>query len=255
MTLDRFLKVAAGGALIGTILAALISLAEASDTQKVNLSGGLPLRELSITKVDQSRVMLLSGKVDDELVDGLIMELRRLGKSAKKPAYLVIDSPGGSVAAGFDFIHMLQAVKDDLGLRLTCIITSKAYSMAAIIQSFCSTTYALPTASLMYHQAYYGVEGRVEDIRRRVAFTEAQLREYEIMLSAQLGISYESYTNIRKEELWMTAREAAEYGFIDGFVKSFYYEVEVKKPPPFFGIFGFIDYLQELTMWGFNVVH
>ena len=57
-------------------------------------------------------------------------------------------------------------------------------------------------------------------------------------LAKQLGISYDAYVALRRDERWLTADEAVEMGFADALIDNFYYEVEPPADNPFTLFFG-----------------
>ena len=232
------------------IAAVLIALpAQSSDTQQVNLQGGLPVKNKSLTKVDSSRVMVLEGVVQNSNMDALSAQLKELAKSPKKPAYLDINSPGGSVRAGLRFIETMIGAKAETGLKVTCVITEAAYSMAAVIAAYCHDTWMLPGADMMFHGASYGVKGEAEDIANMVAFMNRWLVAMERELAHQLGLSYGEFRHARGRELWLTAFDASRLGFVNGITRYFYHDAEA--PELTFSLFDLlfqndVEYITEV---------
>lgn len=68
----------------------------------------------------------------------------------KKYVNILIDSPGGSVYAGWDFMSTMQQVKAS-GTRLDCYVTGMAASMAFQILNYCDNRYALPYSTVLWH--------------------------------------------------------------------------------------------------------
>jgi len=229
-----------------------VRIGQASDLTKVNLKGTNKIMTSKITRVDQSRVMVLEGQTTAWRMEGLTKKLKELSKTPAKGAYLVIDSPGGSIMAGQKFINAMQAAKASTGLKVTCIITGTAYSMAAVIMSYCLRTLALPTAHIMFHEASYGVQGPARQVKLAVIRSEAMLKQWETELSKQLRISYAQYKALTFNELWMTIDVAVQHGFVDGKISTFHYTVEPEKEPNGLGfLFGSTDYFKTAEEEGF----
>lgn len=212
----------------------LSTSAIASDLTKVNLSNFAELKTVSIPNPNQDRIMLLLTNINNSSIDPLVTQVKKLAKTPKEPAYLVVDSHGGSLSAGQKFIDVMVGAKKTRGLKITCVVTHNALSMAAILVSYCHKTIMTPNSIMMFHEAAYGVEGPATRIRTYVAFTDKYLKGFERRLAKQLGITYEKYLEIRRDEFWLTADEAVELGFADALIDTFYYDIE----PPKEAIFG-----------------
>lgn len=210
----------------------------ASDTVKVDLNSKKPVVNKTILNVDSDRVMVLKGPVENANMNALVKQLKELAENPKKPAYLDIDSPGGSVLAGLNFIEAMQDLKKSKGLKVTCVVRRAAYSMAAAIAMYCHETYMMPFSDLMFHGASYGVSGPADIIFKRVMHITLWLRELESELARQLGLPLATFLHIRQPELWLLPKRASELGFVNGIIRSFYHEAEPPKVPQRFFIFG-----------------
>ena len=77
-----------------------------------------------------------------------------------KPIDIVIDSPGGSVFAGFQFVNAMEEVKG-MGVQIRCFVNGIAASMAFQIFVHCSERHALGRSFLLWHGVRTGVRGPV----------------------------------------------------------------------------------------------
>ena len=75
--------------------------------------------------------------------------------SKQKTINVVIDSPGGSVYAGWYFISTIQQAQAS-GVVIDCYVSGMAASMAFQILSFCDGKYSLPYAMLLWHPVRAG---------------------------------------------------------------------------------------------------
>lgn len=199
-----------------------------SDITKVDLNKTRPLITKSLVNVNQNRILLLTSNVTPESVNPLVSEIKNLAKNPKEPIYLVIDSNGGSLDAGQKLIDTMRGAKSAHGLKTICIVIDDAFSMAAVISAYCHQTFMMPNSALMFHEAAYGIQAPASIIESYVKFNKKFLGGFEKRLAKQLGITYEKYVELRRDELWLTADEAVEQGFADGLIENFYYEVEPK---------------------------
>ncbi len=63
---------------------------------------------------------------------------------------IVIDSPGGSVVAGMEFVNLMATAKAQ-GSRIRCYVTNVAASMAFQILTQCNERYAQPGSLMLWH--------------------------------------------------------------------------------------------------------
>lgn len=206
------------------VLALLLSInsALASDTAKLKVDGVTRVREINLI-LPPDRTAFLRGRVDESSARPLIKQLQDFAAISNKPIYLLINSPGGSVVDGMEIVNTMRAIKTLLGIRITCVIESEAFSMAAIIQAFCSQTYAQQNSAIMFHQAKYSVQGETAQVLSRVLFITEYLEQINAEVAAQMGIDPAEYRQRILVEWWMTANTAASIGLVDGIVKNLYY--------------------------------
>lgn len=77
-------------------------------------------------------------------------QLVKMVRSGKKNILIRINSPGGVLDDGMDFVKVMRAAQTQ-GVRFTCVIDGQAMSMALIIFSECDTRRAVFGSKLMWH--------------------------------------------------------------------------------------------------------
>ena len=85
------------------------------------------------------RVVDLQGGVKLSGMRAAQKSMLELDAQSDEPIWLRINSPGGSVAAGLVLLDTMQAIDSPV----YCVVESRAYSMGAIILTFCEKRYAL----------------------------------------------------------------------------------------------------------------
>jgi ATP-dependent Clp protease, protease subunit len=186
----------------------------------------LPLKPSPLTKVDKvnidpERLTILKGPIDMNSSHNLVEDLRELDlNDPKKPIYLVIDSPGGLVRGGEDIIEEMQS----LDSPLICIIDRAAYSMAAIISTYCPTLYVYKFATIMFHEASYGIDGNETNIKVRQAAIQKDLNQLHADVAKNLGLSLKDYKAKIHDEWWMVADEAVKMGFATAVLDKLKYD-------------------------------
>lgn len=209
--------------LVGILLICGVSFA--SNTTKVNLKGKAKIKYLETIDVDTERTLVLRGEVNAYVINALTEQFhQKIEEDSNKDVYLVIDTPGGSIIDGMKFINLMKAADKKFGIKTICIVEDQAYSMGAVIMAFCDKTYMTKFASLMFHEAAYGVRGMEYHVTKRHKFITEQLDIFRKDISKQLGISVKDYQkHIEYLETWWTSEKASQYGLIDGILDYFYY--------------------------------
>jgi ATP-dependent Clp protease, protease subunit len=205
----------------------------ASDITKVNLKGTNKVKNYKLI-IDSTRAVVLKGVVQEANITAIKTSLISFKEAdPKKPVYIIINSPGGNVIDGFELITLIKSI----GIPTYCAIESEAFSMAAILSQYCTKTYIHKYGALMFHEAAYSMEGSASQIDTRVKFMNNYLYTLETDLALQMGISYDKYVELRSKEWWITAKEAAKFGLVDGVLDELYYTAQPPKKE--FSFFGF----------------
>lgn len=149
----------------------------------------------------------------DESVSKLTAEI--LEKDAKlpkgEPIYLFIDSPGGSVTAGMDFIQGMTS----LGREIKTISSFSA-SMAFMTVQSLGERIVLPFGVLMSHRAKGGIQGQFPgEIDTRYVFWKTYLEHVSKLAADRLNLSVEQYELKHYDEWWTHGSQAIKEGTAD----------------------------------------
>lgn len=168
----------------------------------------------------KERIIFLGGEVSDVTADLIVAQLLFLeAEDPDKDIQIYINSPGGSVSAGFAIFDTMQYIKPDV----STICVGRAASMGAFLLAAGTKgkRFALPNADVMIHQPLGGAQGQAEDIyiqATKIIQVRQQINE---ILAERTGQPLEKIAKDTDRDFYMTATEAVEYGIID--------EVIVKK--------------------------
>lgn len=169
-----------------------------------------------------SRRIFLSDAVDDESSNKIIRQLWYLEIiDPGKPILFVINSPGGSIDAGFaiwDQVKMITA-------PVTTLITGIAASMGSIL-SLCAAPkrrFATPHARVMIHQPRImgAIQGQATDLEiqaKEMIKTRATLVNIYVKQTGKDAATIEKAID---RDTWMTAEEALKFGLLDGIINNF----------------------------------
>ena len=167
----------------------------------------------------KERIIFLDGEVTDESASVIVAELLFLeSEDPGKDISLYINSPGGSVTAGWAIYDTMQYIKCDVAT----ICIGMAASMGAFLLAGGAKgkRQALPNAEVMIHQPSGGARGQASEIEieaERIIRIKKKLNEY---LAANTGQPLEVIERDTDRDHWMTAQEAVSYGLIDSVVEK-----------------------------------
>ena len=167
----------------------------------------------------KDRIIFLGEEVNDATASLVVAQLLFLeSEDPTKDIYLYINSPGGSVTAGFAIYDTMNYIKCDV----STICIGMAASMGAFLLSGGTKgkRLALPNAEIMIHQPSGGARGQATEIRivaEEILKTRKKLNE---ILAANTGRTFEQLEVDTERDNYMTAQEALEYGLIDRIVEN-----------------------------------
>ena len=167
----------------------------------------------------KDRIIFLGEEVNDATASLVVAQLLFLeSEDPTKDIYLYINSPGGSVTAGFAIYDTMNYIKCDV----STICIGMAASMGAFLLSGGTKgkRLALPNAEIMIHQPSGCARGQETEIRivaEEILKTRKKLNE---ILAANTGRTFEQLEVDTERDNYMTAQEALEYGLIDRIVEN-----------------------------------
>lgn len=170
----------------------------------------------------RARRIFLSGAVEEESAKEIIEKLWYLElESPKKPILFVINSPGGSVDAGWAIWDQIKMITSPV----KTLITGLAASMGSVLSLVAAKghRYCTPNARIMIHQPMIGgvIRGQATDLEihaKEILKTKSQLIDLYV---AQTGKSREVIEDAIDRDKWFSAQEALEFGLLDGIVESY----------------------------------
>ncbi|MEO6850239.1 MAG: ATP-dependent Clp protease proteolytic subunit [Mucilaginibacter sp.] len=177
-------------------------------------------RELRVAQMDvfsrlmMDRIIFLGAAVDDNIANIIQAQLLFLQSAdPKKDIQMYINSPGGSVYAGFGIYDTMHLISPDVAT----ICTGMAASMAAVL--LCSGAAgkraALSHSRIMLHQPSGGVQGPASDIEITAREVLRVKRELYEIIAKHSGQEYQKVHDVSDRDFWMIAGEAKEFGIID----------------------------------------
>ncbi len=167
----------------------------------------------------KDRIIFLGEEVNEVTAGLVVAQLLFLeAEDPDKDIQLYINSPGGSVTAGWAIYDTMQYIKCDV----STICIGMAASMGAFLLAGGTKgkRYALPNAEIMIHQPLGGAQGQATEIEiaaKHILQTKERLNK---ILAANTGQPLEVVAADTERDNWKTAEEAKEYGLIDCVITS-----------------------------------
>lgn len=164
----------------------------------------------------KDRIVMLNGPVTDESSNAIIAQFLFLSNDdPKSDIQFYINSPGGSVSAGFGIVDTMRFLRCEVAT--TCI--GMAASMGAILLSAGTKgkRSVLPNSQVMLHQPLIGgvLQGQATDLAIEAQhMLRIRDRMYKLM-SQWTGKTVETIHRDFDRNKWLFAEEAVEYGCAD----------------------------------------
>ena len=124
-----------------------------------------------------------------------------------QPIYLVLNTPGGSVGAGNQFIDFVKRLK-----RPVHTVVIFAASMGYQITQELNTRYIVPSGTLMSHRgSISGISGQIPgELNARLRMIEDILEGMNVRASKRVSMSLKDYQAAIVNELWVSGQQAVD---------------------------------------------
>ncbi len=162
----------------------------------------------------RERIIFLGTPVDDMVANLIVAQLLLLdSENPEKDIMLYINSPGGSVTAGFAIFDTMQHIRADV----STICLGQAASMGAFLLAAGAKgkRMALPHSRVLIHQPLGGAQGQATDIEIQAAEIIRIKKSLNEILAKNTGQSIKKIEKDTDRDYIMTPEEALEYGMID----------------------------------------
>ena len=166
----------------------------------------------------KDRIIFIDGEIFDVTADLVVAQLLFLqSQDPDRDIQLYINSPGGSVTAGLAIYDTMQYVRPDI--QTVCL--GQAASMGALLLAAGThgKRFALPSARVLIHQPWGGVQGQAADI----SIQARELIRLKKMIIHYFAIHARKEDEVIASDLerdyYMSSDEARGYGLIDRVMK------------------------------------
>ena len=181
--------------------------------------GGRQVSYDLFSRLLKDRIVLLFSEITDDLACTVVGQLLFLeAQDPDKDITIYINSPGGSVSAGFAIYDTIKNLK----CNVSTICVGSAFSMGAFLLSAGTKgkRYGLPNCQVMIHQVIGTVGGQASDMLIATNFAKRTKDRINKILAENTGKDIDTITLDTERDNWMYAEDALAYGIIDGIVEG-----------------------------------
>jgi len=167
----------------------------------------------------KDRIVILGYPVNDDVANLITAQFLFLeSEDPEKEISFYINSPGGSVTAGFAIYDTMQFIKP--AVSTLCI--GQAASMAAVLllAGAKGRRYALPHSRIMIHQPLGGAQGQATDIDIQAREIMRIREELNNIIVTHTGQNLRKIEKDTDRDMFLTPEQAVEYGLIDEVIVS-----------------------------------
>lgn len=162
----------------------------------------------------RERIVFLGTAVDDMVSNVIVAQLLLLdSENPEKDVMLYINSPGGSVTAGFAMYDTMNHIRADVNT----ICLGQAASMGAFLLSSGTKgkRLALPHSRILIHQPLGGAQGQASDIAIQAAEITRMKRILNEILAKNTDQPLKKIEKDTDRDYIMSAEEGVSYGIVD----------------------------------------
>jgi len=163
----------------------------------------------------KDNVIFLGQAIDDNVANLVIAQMLFLeAENPEKDIFLYINSPGGSVSAGFAIYDTMQYVKPDVATM--CMGMAASFAAVLLAGGTKGKRYALPNARILMHQPWLqGLGGQASDIDIHAKDIIRMKRRINEILSEHTGQAIDKIDRDTDRDYILSAPDAKEYGVVD----------------------------------------
>lgn len=166
------------------------------------------------------RIVFLGEEVSNTSAGLITAQLLFLeAQDPEKDIQLYINSPGGSVTAGFAIYDTMQYIKCDVST--ICIGLAASFGAFLLAGGAKGKRMALPNAEIMIHQPAIhgnGVQGQATDIKIVSDHMLKSRQRLNRILAENTGKPVDAIEADTERDNYMSAEEALSYGLIDAII-------------------------------------
>ena len=160
------------------------------------------------------RVVFLGTEINDTTANLVIGQLLHLeSEDPEKDIRLYINSPGGSVTAGFGIYDTMQYLRADV--MTICVGQAASWAAVLLAAGAPGKRLALPNSRVLIHQPHGGAQGQTSDMEIQVEEMRFARKRIEELLAHHTGQPEERVKADIERDYIVRGEDAVAYGLVD----------------------------------------
>lgn len=170
-----------------------------------------PVRNDLFSRLLKDRIIMLSSGIDDQVASIIVAQLLFLeNQDNSLPINIYVNSPGGSIVAGYSIIDCMNLIKAPVHTT----VCGMAASMGALITVAGEKRRILPNSRMLLHQPLAGFNGQASDIKiaaDNILKWKSIVTKY---LAERTGQPLEKVSIDCDRDFILDAQECVDYGLV-----------------------------------------
>ena len=164
------------------------------------------------SRLMKDRIIFLGDEIDDTVSNIISSQLLFLhNQDEEKDISIYLNSPGGVCSALGNLIDVMSYIPNEI----TTICMGTAASMAAVILICGDKRAATYNSSIMIHTPSGGASGKAADVIISAERLKVIREKLYKIIALNTGQDYDRVFELCRDDYWMSAQEALEFGAID----------------------------------------
>jgi ATP-dependent Clp protease protease subunit len=167
----------------------------------------------------KDRIIFLGSPIVDDVANSITAQMLFLeSEDPERDIYFYINSPGGSITSGLAIYDTMQYIKP----KISTVCLGQAASMGAILLAAGAKgkRFALPHSRIMIHQPLGGFQGAAADVDIQAREMLRMREELNEILVKHTGQTIKKIEKDTDRDLFMSGKQALEYGLVDEVMES-----------------------------------
>lgn len=162
----------------------------------------------------KNRVIIINNEINSDLATSIMAQLMYLNEQSPEDIFLIINSPGGSVSAGY-------RIYDYIKYACRCNVATIANGVVASMGTFLLAAgtkgkrYATQSSEIMIHQPLGGTQGQATEMIIAVNHILKVKKKLTEILAEECDKDCNTVSEDMERDYWMDTKEAKVYGIID----------------------------------------
>lgn len=167
----------------------------------------------------ENRHLTINYVIEEDVVDAVVYHILRYNRLDKgldikdrKPIFLYLNTPGGSVTHGYALIDCITNSKTPV----YTVNIGECYSMGFLIAISGHKRYTMPSATYLMHDGSNGAIGSTAKLKDQIEFETGQMEEYtKNHILTHTSINNDLYDAKYRVEWYMYPTEAKSHNIVD----------------------------------------